>query len=578
MRLNLFLCIPLSLLSSSLCTQTLPSSRATTWTKAGAEECMQSIFEINMLDMGADKTGSTSSNSAFDEAIAQLDGGAGVLYFPPGIYFFDETLVLKDSLVIKGAGSDQTVLNFDLGGSGDLISCIGSWSGEPDSLVESAFVGDSIVVVDDGSLWQVGDLARLHKNDADLVNDSWALFSVAQIVLVREIVNDTLFLDQQLRTDFPIDRFPALRKILPIHSVGVECLKINRLDETSTQSKNIYFRRSTECWVRGVESNNCNFGHVVIDQSSHVTVSGSYFHHGFNYGGGGKAYGVVLHGSASLCKVENNVFEHLRHSILLQSGANGNVISFNFSTDPFWSLFPSNSAGDLVCHGNYPFFNLFEHNIVQNIVIDNSHDANGPYNTFFRNRAELYGIIMSANNSPNQNFLGNEITGSGLGLGNYTLMGAGHFEYGNNDNGTIIPSGTGDLTDDTYFYFETPHFTDQMLPVIGTPNDLNENSIPARDRFLDGGTVTMCPDICEVNYFSWNVWTGCGENTNWDDPENWSQQKIPGDTDAVLIPASVNGNYYPLVQENTAINILCVVEGGRLEVIEGILFTVLSDQ
>jgi hypothetical protein len=52
----------------------------------------------------------------------------------------------------------------------------------------------------------------------------------------------------------------------------------------------------------------------------------------------------------------------------------------------------------MVLHGNYPFANLFEGNINQNTVIDNSHGKNGPYNTFFRNRSELWGVVM--NNSP----------------------------------------------------------------------------------------------------------------------------------------------------------------------------------
>ena len=65
--------------------------------------------------------------------------------------------------------------------------------------------------------------------------------------------------------------------------------------------------------------------------------------------------------------------------------------------DPFWTgtVLPSDAAGDLVLHGNYPYANLFEGNILQNLVVDDSHGLNGPYNTFFRNRADNYGIVMS---------------------------------------------------------------------------------------------------------------------------------------------------------------------------------------
>ncbi|MBK6996924.1 MAG: hypothetical protein IPH31_19135 [Lewinellaceae bacterium] len=38
--------------------------------------------------------------------------------------------------------------------------------------------------------------------------------------------------------------------------------------------------------------------------------------------------------------------------MLLQSGSNGNVLGYNFSTDPYWEEFPNDAAGDIVLHGN----------------------------------------------------------------------------------------------------------------------------------------------------------------------------------------------------------------------------------
>lgn len=577
MRTILNLCF-LSLVVLNAFAQVLPDNRATDWTLAGLTEgSRHSITRINMREQGADPSGNSSCNDVIASAFASLRGKSGVIFFPAGTYLFDSTISLPDSVVIQGDGASETVFNFNLGGSGDLILAQGGWSGTPDTLVASAFAGDSIVEVFSGTDWQVGDLARLHKDDQDLVNDSWAYYSVAQIVRIKAINGNLLTLDQPLRTDFTLNRFAALRKMNPRRQIGIECLKIKRLDTSVTQSKNIHFRYATECWVKGVESDQCNFGHVVIDLSSHIEVSGSYFHHAFDYGGGGKGYGVVLHGSASLCLVQDNIFNHLRHSILLQSGANGNVISFNYSTDPFWTSFPTNGAGDIVCHGNYPFLNLFDHNVVQNIVIDNSHDANGPYNTFFRNRAELYGIIMSASNSPNQNFIGNEITGSGTLKGNYTLMGSGHFEYGNNDNGTVVPTGTGDLMDISYYYQNSPKFITEPLPLIGPPVGFNTKSIPARDRYLVPGERTVCIGICDQSYYGWKGWTGCAQNTNWHDPLNWSGGEVPSIDDAIIIPAGMGLNY-PVVSEDVTIQILIVEEGASIQIPEGINFQVLADR
>jgi hypothetical protein len=193
----------------------------------------------------------------------------------------------------------------------------------------------------------------------------------------------------------------------------------------------------------------------------------------------------MLHFTSNECLIYSNIFEHLRHSMIVQAGANGNVFCYNRSIDPFWNegfFFPSNSAGDMVLHGNYVFANLFEQNDGQNMVIDNSHGANGPNNTFFRNRGSLFGIFFSDNTSPNQNLVGNEIpnTSAPYSAVNYTIQGTGHFVYGNNNKGTIAPAGTNLLPDKSYYFSQQPNdIPDLFWAKIGTPNAMNSGIIPA---------------------------------------------------------------------------------------------------
>jgi hypothetical protein len=553
--------------------QVLPASRATDWTGAGlSSPPVYPVEVINILDFNADSTGVQPCDAAFSAAKSGITGLA-ILYFPSGTFRFESTLILPDSLILQGAGAESTFLQFDLGGSGNLISATGSLTGTSTAVIEDGEAGQAFIRVSSTSGWQIGDVARLSKDDQDLVNDSWAFNTVAQIVKITGINNDTFMLDQPLRTSFPIVRNPVLAKIIPRRRVGIECLSIKRLDVTTTQSKNIHFQYAVDCWVKGVESDFCNFGHLVLDWCSHIEVSNSYFHHAFDYGGGGKAYGLVLESASNLNLIQNNIFEHLRHSMLLQSGANGNVVALNYSTDPSWTEFPQNAAGDIVCHGNYPFMNLFDHNIVQNIVIDNSHGANGPYNTFFRNRAELYGLIMTASSSPSQNFIGNEITNNFLG--NYILMGNDHFEYGNNQKGTIQPPGTGNLSDISYYYLEHPSFLPESLPLIGPPDILNSNSIPARDRFIAGVNLTPCDIGCDRAYVSWTVWSGCGDSADWFDPDNWHQAIVPLVTDAVYIPKTpAGGDHFPVINSNAIIKYLWVAPGAKFETLPGAQLTV----
>ncbi len=111
------------------------------------------------------------------------------------------------------------------------------------------------------------------------------------------------------------------------------------------------------------------------------------------------------------------VKRNLRHAMMVKTGANGNVFSYNYSKNVRRSEWPNNYGGDISLHGHYSYANLFEGNIVQNIMIDHYWGPSGPLNTFFRNRAELYGIIMTGGDpttSDMQNFVGNEITNNGF--------------------------------------------------------------------------------------------------------------------------------------------------------------------
>jgi hypothetical protein len=236
---------------------------------------------------------------------------------------------------------------------------------------------------------------------------------------------------------------------------------------------------------------------VLLDASSHITVTGSYFHDAYEYNGSSMhGYGIALINHTGSSLIEDNILKHLRHAFSLQTGANGNVIAYNYSLDPNRSEFPANFGADISMHGHFPFANLFEGNIVQNIQLDQTWGPSGPLNTFFRNRAELYGILMTSGtvNSDTQNFVGNEVTSTAAFQGNYSLAGSGHFEFGNNIRGTITPAGTGTLNDISCYRTALPVFWNitQQWPSIGFPNTAGSGTIPAKERYISSGEKTLC--------------------------------------------------------------------------------------
>lgn len=508
MKTKLLIWLIFLLIASHGFSQDLPLERRCDWKNPGAHELdTKKISFVNPLDFGADSSGRTDCTTALNSAIMSLQSRAGVILFPPGKYMFLSTIQLRDSLVIRGSCAENTYFIFDLKGRPeDCFLIRGKKNVTSVKLAADALKSSKSVAPAENLNLKKGDWIKIFEEDANRITSSWASNSIGQLVKVKDIQNNVLILEEELRMDFTLLNQAAYTIVYPAKNIGLESFTIERKDATSSQTQNFNLELATNCWVTGIASRNCNFSHITIQESSHINVKNSHFSKAFDYGGGGKGYGITLQQTSGRCFISNNIFENLRHSILLQSAANGNVIAYNYSKDPFWTgtILPSNSAGDIVLHGNYPFQNLFEGNICQNIVIDNSHGINGPYNTFYRNRAELYGIFMNEGAGDLQNFIGNEITHTLLGQ--YFKTGKAHYEFGNNRNQVNIPPNTSQLTTNTLFLEGNPDCLSDFtnFPSIGYPNKLNEGKNGAKERYENGFT-TICSDDNNIFRESINI-------------------------------------------------------------------------
>ena len=464
------------------------------WSLFGLKDTSTLNFNnIDLSNYGLYSSGLIPNDSLLSSIIGITSSGSAagvILNFPAGIYLFNQTINLPENIVLKGKGADSTILKFNLNGVGHAIEVSGAISSDTTSITQNIYKDSNSIFVYNSSSFIAGDWIRIIHNDSPMINNSWALNTVGQIVKISQVLNNKLILSSALRMNYNTSSNPFIKKIIVKENTGIECLKIIREDVSVNQVSNLKFSRTANCWISGIESDKCNFAHIDAEYSSNLSISKSYFHDAHNYGSGGKAYGVMLHFTSNECMVEDNIFNHLRHSMILQAGANGNVFTYNYSLDPFWNgvFFPSNSAGEIVLHGNWPYANLFEGNDVGNIVVDNSHDANGPNNTFLRNRARGYGIFFSDTSSPGQHFIGNEVTNDSLGAPfnslNYFIQGSNHLLFGNNYLGNIDPIGTDSLSILSYAYSSIPDFIpSNQWAGIGPPNILNSVSIPGKDRY-----------------------------------------------------------------------------------------------
>lgn len=462
-----------------VCTQTvfgLDKNTLTDWTYAGKHTSYNNkTVSLAIKDFGGIADNKTNNATALNKAIAALNGKPGTIEFGSGFFLFTQPVSLPSFVKLVGQGSDKTSLNFNLNGNSDAISV----QGKPDTISSKIINGtqkeSTQITVENAGNFAVHDYCIIKQNASNLLNNDWAYNSFYQIVEITAIKGNTISIRSPMHLSFPAQ--PVLIKINPATDVSIENLTIKRMDITNAQTSTIFFNFAVNCNVSGVELSNSNYALINLQSSAFCTISGNYLHHAFDYGSGGKGYGVVMQFGATDNLIIDNIAEHLRHSFLLQASSNGNVIAFNYSFDPYWKqgFFPSGAAGDIVLHGNYPYGNLFEGNIIQNLVIDNSHGINGPNNTFFRNRMESYGIFMNGNSGDNMNFYANEITGSGLLKGLYSLEG-NHTEIANNIKGDL-QSGT---------VSEKSLFNSSYFAKIGINNTYNSWTNEAFNRAKKG--------------------------------------------------------------------------------------------
>jgi len=556
--------------------QVIPVSRQVNWSDALLSyEFDIPLNEVNVMDYGAAGNGITNDHPAVISALAALNGAPGCVYFPPGNYLMTSSVSLPDSTILKGYSSDSSVLLFNF--SGATLDCIvmgGELSPVTVQLDSGYTKGNHWVICDSAFLFYSDDYIEIMEDNGawDDVPADWAVNSVGQIIRIDHVNGDSIFLGSPLRISYESQLNPRIRKLIPCSNAGIECLTIKRLDQ-STAGANVMIFYAVGCFIRGVESDVSVAAHVDVFQSTCILIDGCYFHHAFEYDGGSKrGYGVTLNTHAGECLITNNIFRYLRHAMMVKTGANGNVFSFNYSREVNRDEWPHDASGDISLHGHYAYANLFEGNIVQNIIIDHYWGPSGPYNTFFRNRAENYGIIFSDGNpstSDFQHIVGNDVNNTGLLQGIYSITGTDHIEYGNNVKGNILPAGTGTLTDTSYYLEQEPPFWDisDPWPSLGIPNTPGDGSNPAMTRWFSPGSKTVCP--------AKKSWNG-SVSTDWSDPHNWSPYGIPDKEAEVTIPQSVPRDPDLSNGSTNQIRSMKILSGRELQISPGTTLVILK--
>lgn len=483
--------------------QTIPANRLTDWNNPGTEAMFTNYSLVNFSDYQPDTTGNTDCSLLFAQLMQEHSSPIKIV-FPAGKFLFSSRITLRDSVILEGAtdeiqGSLSTILLGEQENQG--IYFVGTETNLNISISEQLTIGKKRIAKVNGWNPAVGDMIRLIPNDeADLITSAWAEKTTGQIIKIVQIDADSITFDKPLRRDYDPAYSVNVYLQHPVEQVHISCINVEKLHQSAAQTSNIFMRNARNCSVRGVNSFKTNYAHVIVYQSSNITIENNFFHDSFVFGAGGEGYGVVLLYATGNSFVHANIFKKLRHSMLLQAGANGNVLAYNYSYDVYWEdvSLPADAAGDMCLHGNFPYMNLFEGNVAQNLVIDASHGINGKYNTFFRNRAENYGLFMATDIvTDEQNFIGNQFPNMDNFKGLYIIQGQNHFQYGNNVRGTIKPAGTLEPTMQSLFNYSFGSFYTHkaQIPPITTGNTQQLYFNEAEYRYKMSNKKAICEMI-----------------------------------------------------------------------------------
>ncbi|OQB84585.1 MAG: Pectate lyase superfamily protein [Planctomycetes bacterium ADurb.Bin126] len=349
----------------------------------------------SVADFGAKGDGKTDDTEAFRKAI---DAGAGkVVLIPPGRYVLGDLLEIRSStLVLRGAGSDKTVLLFVKPGEqlrprpsktdGNQPTTGWSWGGgliaigqrmrDPRSGVRvtaAARRGQNILTVERGS-FKPGDEVTLTLHDdsdktlvkylyrgqegnaAGLVN-----WRIRQIFRVRQVAGQVVTLDRPLRFDVRAEWKPALAPFVPsVTDVGIEGVAF----EFPAQPYAGHFKElgfnpvviesgAAHCWLKDLRVHNADSGPYVngafcsIDgivltaDKARLSKSGFCGHHG-----------ITLQGQDSLC-TRFDIQTQFIHDVTVQSAVGcvfcrGRAINLNMDHHrwaPYENLFSDIDAG-----------------------------------------------------------------------------------------------------------------------------------------------------------------------------------------------------------------------------------------
>ncbi len=344
-----------------------------------------------------------------NSALAACPSGQVVLLNPGTYQTAGGTIMIPSNVTLRGSGPTKTTIAETGMVSNEPVIQFGTqaafpYGPEPNpgtstAITAGAAQGSKQITVASATGIQAGSLLVITQTDLSYMTDvgeegacTYCNGGVGgdsgQTVKVTAVSGTTLTLSDPLYvgyTSAPL-AFPFQAGCV---AAGLENLKISASGAQVTNvsgggySSNINMTGTTYSWVRNVESDFAEGSHVWIQFSAHNTIRDSFFHDGFNHGPGVTDDELRLGFKASANLIENNIFWRQHTAVMLEFGASGNVIAYNYSSGNYHETSLTWQLEDFSFHGAHPMMNLFEGNITTHWQADEIHGTSS-HSTIFR--------------------------------------------------------------------------------------------------------------------------------------------------------------------------------------------------
>lgn len=433
---------------------------------------------ISVLDFGAVAGDGDTDTPAFEAAVDAAAAEAAVgrptaVTIPAGTFLLTDTLALQSGVVLRGDGPDQTNIELDLGGADiEGITMVGAPSGAGfTALTATAERGDTTIRFGSFDRFEVGSIVEIEQDNVDRMQTrpewdvDWDDGSSGEVALVVAGDNGEATLAHRTHDTYDVARNARVRALDAIEAAGIESMRIERID--AGYGNTVAMRFGHDLWLTDLELVQTSRAHIAIDVVANCSVIGSSIHGAHDFGDGGRAYGISAARHTTGCRFEDNALWDLRHAMIIQLGAAGNVFGYNDARGSA-GYEDRQPRADISLHGHWPQLNLFEGNVVDRMVFADWWGPSGPGNVKWRGCA--LDFIQLTEKSNDQAVLA-------------SVIGPGGFTIDDDIEGTVAAANVvdGEPSPDLVDVGVTP-LRSSLYGASMTPPTVNDCRVPASDR------------------------------------------------------------------------------------------------